>query len=644
MSKTIQRVLSTLFCVALLFGAVPLTAVHAEDNPTSGTCGDNLTWEYDTATATLTISGTGEMTDYSNPDYNEVNSAPWIQYSDSIKNVVINEGIINIGKYAFIGLDGLLNIEIPDSVTIIGRCSFEACDSLKSVVIGKSVICIDDYAFFGCSGLSHIVIPDSVTTIGEGSFKYCESLTSIEIPNSVTSINMDAFCCCNSLASITIPDCVMSIGDSAFEGTAYYANADNWKNDVLYINRHLIKAKKTVSETYTVESGTVNISNCAFLDCENLKSIIIPDSVTSIGAGAFGSTGLTSVTIPNSVTSIGEEAFGFCTKLTSMTIGSGITSIGDYAFFYCTGLTDVYYSSTQTLWNAIEIGEENDALLNATIHFLNDEPPHVHAYNSYVTQEPTCTEDGIRTFTCECGDTYTEPIPAAHTWSEWHTVVYPTTSADGSSERSCEKCSAMETKALPVTLCGCIVDENRITGIAAGLTLESFQSLFVSSPDITVVADSHMLGTGTKVTILYDDIEVVYEFLIFGDIDGDSWYDGTDAYYVSLLANGLIPQTALTAAQLAACDANHDGVIDNTDVSMIEQAGLLLAQVDQTAPMEELQINSVYLEYCGLIDQSLEIVESNQPTTTEETPAAQTVFGWLKALFTIVLNWLLRAF
>ncbi|MBQ9552802.1 MAG: dockerin type I repeat-containing protein [Clostridia bacterium] len=154
------------------------------------------------------------------------------------------------------------------------------------------------------------------------------------------------------------------------------------------------------------------------------------------------------------------------------------------------------------------------------------------------------------------------------------------------------------------------------------------------------------LGTGTKVDIYNNDNMLVdsYTVVVFGDIDGDGWYNGTDAYYVSLLANGLIPQTALTDAQRTACDANHDGVIDNTDVSMIEQAGLLLAQVDQTAPIEELQANSVYLEYCGLIDQNIEITEPDQQTTTEETPAAQTVFGWLKALFTIVLNWLLRAF
>ena len=93
-----------------------------------------------------------------------------------------------------------------------------------------------------------------------------------------------------------------------------------------------------------------------------------------------------------------------------------------------------------------------------------------------------------------------------------------------------------------------------------------------------------------------------------------------------------------------AADANHDGNIDVADVALLEQAGLLLNDIDQTAPQEELETNSVYLEYCGLIDQSIEILEPVQMTQAEKTPTAQTVLGWLKALFAFVLNWLLRIF
>ena len=200
----------------------------------------------------------------------------------------------------------------------------------------------------------------------------------------------------------------------------------------------------------------------------------------------------------------------------------------------------------------------------------------------------------------------------------------------------------------PAAGSGTVVDES--THFIYGLSAGAAQGC-VAVTDGTAAYEyanaTQVLGTGTKVNVYNNDNALVdsYTIVVFGDVDGDGWYDGTDAYYVSLLANGLIPQTALTAAQRAACDANHDGAIDEADVSIIEQAGLLLAQVDQTAPIEELQANSVYLEYCGLIDQNIEITEPDQQTAVDEPqPTTQTVWGWLKALFTVILNWLLRAF
>ncbi|NCA93173.1 leucine-rich repeat domain-containing protein, partial [bacterium] len=74
--------------------------------------------------------------------------------------------------------------------------------------------------------------------------------------------------------------------------------------------------------------------------CEDLTSVSIPDSVTSIGAWAFSDcTSLTSITIPDSVTSIGDVAFSGCTSLTSITIPDSVTSIGAWAFSYCSSLT-----------------------------------------------------------------------------------------------------------------------------------------------------------------------------------------------------------------------------------------------------------------------------------------------------------------
>ena len=192
---------------------------------------------------------------------------------------------------------------------------------------------------------------------------------------------------------------------------------------------------------------------------------------------------------------------------------------------------------------------------------------------------------------------------------------------------------------------------HRITGLTAGGTAAGFEQNYVTvsggSFEYEYPTAKQVMGTGTKVKVYDVEQQLVdtYTVVIFGDVNGDSWYDGVDAYFVSLIANGLISQSNLSDAQLAACDANHDGAIDTADVALIERAGLLLNDINQNAALEELETNSVYLEYCSLIDQSIEIIEPDEPTeTAEHQPAAQNVLDWFSDLFQIVLNWIYRIF
>ena len=241
--------------------------------------------------------------------------------------------------------------------TSIGNNAFRDCRFLTSIEIPDNVKSIGESAFKGCSSLTSIEIPAGVKSIGESAFEGCSSLTSIEIPNSVTSIGNYAFYNCSTLANVTIPESLVNMGISAFWGTpyytAYYENAANWENGVLYMGSYLIDADMSISGTYTIKEGTTVIAGGAFSRCTELTSIVIPNSVKNIGDSAFyNCSSLTSITIPNSVTSLGESAFYGCESLTSVNILAGITSIKERTFAGCDLLTDV------TIGNSVvSIGE-----------------------------------------------------------------------------------------------------------------------------------------------------------------------------------------------------------------------------------------------------------------------------------------------
>ena len=145
--------------------------------------------------------------------------------------------------------------------------------------------------------------------------------------------------------------------------------------------------------------------------------------------------------------------------------------------------------------------------------------------------------------------------------------------------------------------------------------------------------------TGMKIQIKDSSSNVVEEYsaVLFGDVNGDGWYDGRDAVTVSMIANGMLTREQVGEAVWMAADCNHDGKIDQADVDLLNQAGLLLSSVDQTKPTEELlKTSSEYNEYLNLIDQSVE-VKSDEPE--QESPETQKP-SLLEFLLTTIWNYI----
>ena len=284
----------------------------AADVVASGNCGakDNpggaasVTWTLD-SNGVLTISGSGEMRDYS------YTQAPWwYSYSDEIVSLEIKPGVTGIGSCAFSSCENLASVTFSDSVNRIGSSAFEACSKLDHIIIPNMVSEISVWAFGDCSNLTDVTLSESITKIDEYAFKGC-GLKQIHIPSSTTTIEAMAFAFCDDLTQITV-----DANNTAFKSV----------DGVLF--------SKDMTALFQYPDG------------KTANYYATPDNVLYIKSGAFtGAKHLQAVSIPH-----------------------GIQSIEDIAFQRCTKLQNVYYYGTDEEWSAVSIGSYNDSLANATVY------------------------------------------------------------------------------------------------------------------------------------------------------------------------------------------------------------------------------------------------------------------------------------
>jgi len=237
--------------------------------------------------------------------------------------------------YGYQSLTGAMNI--PATVTHNGTTydvvkiaedAFMNCDGITSISIPGSVTDIFQRAFCGCTGLTSVTIPNNVSYIGNEVFRSCSGLTSVTLPAGLTSIPKKTFLCCTGLTSVNIPSGVTSIGPSAFESCASLTSV-------------------------SLPSGVTSVEDGTFRNCNNLASVSLPDGLRSIGKDAFyRCSSLRSITIPAGVTTLSENCFCSC-GLTTVIIPASVSSMGASAFS-CATLREAYIKRRTPCTFAVE--------------------------------------------------------------------------------------------------------------------------------------------------------------------------------------------------------------------------------------------------------------------------------------------------
>ena len=278
---------------------------------------------------------------------------------EELKEAIVDERGVKYSKDGrkLLRVSGELSgaYSVKEGTRIICDRAFWYCDSLSEIVIPSSVASIGDSAFLGCRSLSEIVIPSSVTSIGDRAFNGCFSLKYISIPKSVICLNGNPFAGWNGKLECLSPnfvyeDDVLFNKDKSRIISFRNQNIKSYviPSSVTSIGEGTFSVCRSLSEI-VIPSSVTSIGDFAFSFCLSLSEIVIPSSVTSIGKGAFFRChSLSEIVIPSSVASIGDRAFSFCDSLSEIVIPSSVTSIGDIAFSGCDSLSEIVIPSSVT--------------------------------------------------------------------------------------------------------------------------------------------------------------------------------------------------------------------------------------------------------------------------------------------------------
>lgn len=234
--------------------------------------------------------------------------------------VAVPEGVTTLGDGAFEDCEALESVTLPSTLTSMGEKAFSGCSALKAVSIPGSLSAIPEQAFFDCASLSSVTLGEGVASIGTRAFGNCTSLTSINFPASLTTLHGEAFGNCG-FTSITIPATITTY--SGVNGYGYTFNG--------------------CKNLETVSIASPNLSTCMFTSCDNLKSVVLEETVETVPYGAFQ----------------------YCSQLSDITFYNPETEIYDGTLVSVRPTVHGYEGSTAYVW-AMDKGFAFQAL-NASV-------------------------------------------------------------------------------------------------------------------------------------------------------------------------------------------------------------------------------------------------------------------------------------
>lgn len=301
----------------------------------------------------------------------------------NLKQINLNYGLEEVGEGAFANCFSVENVELPGTLKTLPRdlfimdrslcdCDIRHLSSLKNVVLNEGIEEIGYGSFMMCRNLTSISLPDSLKTIGYSAFTYCQSLKTIDLPDSLQTISGQAFSGCKSLEELFIPRNVVTIGPRALMHCDSLSNIDVDRDNIAFMceNGVLYDKEKTrllrcydMNDSFFEIPDTVRyIEMCAFQTCKNIDKVVMPDGIDKIA----------------------DSVFWLCKSLKTIVIPKSVTKIESSALSN-TSLEKIYYEGSQRDWNKVTI--DASAGVDYCNYFILGTPKYYHCiYSSKQTQ------------------------------------------------------------------------------------------------------------------------------------------------------------------------------------------------------------------------------------------------------------------